>query len=92
MTVFRVSRRVTGLSLDPASSAEADAVPSAESGSPEDHRSALEYVLGEPGAGKATAFKMECDADPEGSERVIARDFVEPDVASHHEWRGKTVY
>ena len=92
MTLFRVSCRVTELSLDPASSAEADAVPSAKSGSPEDHRSALAYVLGEPGAGKATAFEMECDADPEGSERVIARDVVELDVPSHQEWRGKTVY
>ena len=92
MTVFRVSRRVTELSLDPASSAEADAVPSAESGSLEDHSNALAYVLGEPGAGKTTAFEMECDADPEGSERVIARDFVELDVASHHEWRGKTLF
>ena len=92
MTVFRVSRRVTEWSLEPASSAEADAVPSAESGAPEDHSNVLAYVLGEPGAGKTTAFEMECYPDPEGSERVIARDFVEPDVASHHEWRGKTVY
>ena len=90
MTVFRVPRRVTELSLDPASSAK---VPSAKSGSLEDHRSALAYVLlGEPGAGKTTAFEMECDADPEGSARVIARDFVELDVESHQELRGKTLF
>ena len=93
MTVFRLSRRVTELSLDPATSAEADAASSAKSGSLEDHRDALAYVLlGEPGAGKTTAFEMECDADPEGSERVSARDFVELDPESHPEWRGKTLF
>ena len=93
MTTPRVPRRVTVLSLDRGPSAGADAAPSAKSGSLADHRGASAYVLlGEPGSGKTTAFEMECDADPEGSERVSARDFVELDLKSHPEWRGKTLF
>ena len=91
--MYRVPRRVTGSSLDPGSSAEANALSTATSSSLADHRNAPAYVLlGEPGAGKTTAFEMECDADPEGSEWVTVRDFVELDSNSHPEWRGKTLF
>lgn len=93
MTTFRVTRRVTELSLDRGSAAEPNAASSAESSSLEDWRNVPAYVLlGEPGSGKTTAFKMECDEDPEGSERVSARDFAELDIASHPEWSGKTLF
>ena len=93
MTMFRVPRRVTRLSLDPVSSAEAGAASPAQSVALADWRDVSAYVLlGEPGSGKTTAFEMECDADPKGSERVSARDFAELDVASHPEWRGKTLF
>ena len=93
MTTFRVPRRATRLSLDPVSSAEAGAASPAQSGPLADWRDVSAYVLlGEPGSGKTTAFEMECDADPEGSERVSARDFAELDITSHPEWRGKTLF
>ena len=76
-----VPRRATRLSLDPVSSAEAGASSPAQSGALADWRAVSAYVLlGEPGSGKTTAFEMECDADPEGSERVSARDFAELDT------------
>ena len=91
--MFRVPRRVTESSLDSGLSAEANAASSAKSSSLADHRNASAYVLlGEPGAGKTTAFQMECDADPESSEWVNVRDFVELDLGSHAEWRGKTLF
>ena len=93
MTMFRVPRRATRLSLDPVSSAEAGAASPAQSGPLADWRDVSAYVLlGEPGSGKTTAFEMECDADLEGSERVSARDFAELDTTSHPEWRGKTLF
>ena len=93
MTMFRVPRRATRLSLDPVSSAEAGAASPAQSGPLADWRDVSAYVLlGEPGSGKTTAFEMECDADPKGSERVSARDFAELDTTSHPEWRGKTLF
>ena len=93
MTTLRVPRRVTKLSLDPGPSAEPDAASTAETSWLADYRDAPAYVLlGEPGSGKTTAFEMECEADPEGSERVSARDFVELDLTSHPEWRGKTLF
>ena len=91
MTTLRVPRRVTALSLDGGSSDEPRAAASAKSLT--EHRRASAYVLlGEPGSGKTTAFEMECEADPEGSERVSVRDFVELDLNSHPEWRGKTLF
>ena len=93
MTTSRVPRLVTELSLAPGLSAEADAASSAKSVSLADHRGASAYVLlGEPGSGKTTAFEMECEADPEGSELVSVRDFVGLDLESHPEWRGKTLF
>ena len=93
MTMFRVPRRATRLSLDPVSSAEAGASSPAQSGPLADWRDVSAYVLlGEPGSGKTTAFEMECHADPKGSERVSARDFAELDTTSHPEWPGKTLF
>ena len=58
-----------------------------------DYHDVSAYVLlGEPGSGKTTAFDMEYRADPEGSERVTARDFATLDLDSHPEWREKTLF
>ena len=93
MTTLRVPRRVHEVSLEPGKSAEPNVPSSAEARRLADYRDAPAYVLlGEPGAGKTTAFEMECGADPEGSRPVSARDFVELDVASHPEWLGKTLF
>ena len=90
---LRVPRRVHEVSLDPGKSAEPNAASSEEASWLTDHRDAPAYVLlGEPGSGKTTAFEMECGADPAGSQRVSARDFVELDLESHPEWRGKTLF
>ena len=90
---LRVPRRVHEVSLDPGKSAEPNAASSAEASWLLDHRAAPAYVLlGEPGSGKTTAFEMECGADPPGSQRVSARDFVELDLESHPEWSGKTLF
>lgn len=93
MKTSRVPRRVTELSLQPGSADEADAVSRGASHWLEDYRNAPAYVLlGEPGSGKTTAFEIECAADPEGSERIGARDFTELDIASHPAWSGKTLF
>ena len=91
MTTFRMPRRVTEVRLDQGSSDEPRATLPAKMLA--DYRDTSAYVLlGEPGAGKTTAFEMEADADPENSEPVSVRDFAELDVESHHEWRGKTLF
>ena len=91
MTTFRVPRRVAELSRDRGSSGEPSTASSAKSLT--EYRRASAYVLlGEPGSGKTTAFKMECEADPEGSERVSVRDFVALDLNRNPEWRGKTLF
>ncbi len=88
-----LDRRVTVGELDRASSDDANTAASAGSRWLEDYRNAPAYVLlGEPGSGKTTAFEMECAANPEGSERISARDFTELDIASHPEWSGKTLF
>ncbi len=93
MTLSRVPRRVTELSLDPGSPREANTASSTQSRWLKDYRDAPAYVLlGEPGSGKTTAFEMECGADPEGSEPVRASDFAELDIASHPEWSRKTLF
>jgi len=93
MTTLRVPRRVHEVSLDPGPSAEPYAASSTEANCLSDYRDAPAYVLlGEPGSGKTTAFEMEADADPAGSQPVSARDFAELEVESHPEWRGKTLF
>ncbi len=93
MTPLCVPRRVHEVSLDPGPSAEPNAASSAEASWLADYRDAPAYVLlGEPGAGKTTAFEMECDADSDGNEPVGVRDFAEMEVGSHPEWRGKTLF
>ena len=59
----------------------------------EEFRSATAYVLlGDPGSGKTTAFKAECDALGESAHPISARDFLTLDVNSHPEWRDKTLF
>ena len=93
MKTLRVPRRVHETSLGPGPSAEPDAASSAQASWLADYRDAPAYVLlGEPGSGKTTAFETECGADPERSQPVSARDFVELEVGSHPEWCGKTLF
>ena len=55
-------------------------------------RSAPAYVLlGDPGAGKTTAFEVESEAVGDGL-YVSARDFLTLNVDAHPEWRGKTLF
>ena len=59
----------------------------------EEFRSASAYVLlGDPGAGKTTAFESECRALGDNACLVDARDFIALDLYSHPEWRGKTLF
>ena len=56
-------------------------------------RGAPVYVLvGDPGAGKTTAFQDECAALGEQAFLVTARDFLTFDPQHHPEWRGKTLF
>ena len=58
-----------------------------------DFRSKPAYVLlGDPGAGKTTAFDSECNAHGEDACLVKARDFITLDLKSHPEWREKTLF
>ena len=55
-------------------------------------RSAPAYVLlGEPGAGKTTAFKSECH-NIEDNHYITAHDFIAYQPSNHPEWRGKTLF
>ena len=59
----------------------------------EEFRSLPTYVLlGDPGAGKSTAFEMECEALGKGACKVTARDFLTFDLQNRPEWRGKTLF
>ena len=49
-------------------------------------------LLGDPGAGKTTAFEAECEALGEDAYPITARDFLTFEPQSHPEWRGKTLF
>lgn len=56
-------------------------------------RDAPAYVLlGDPGAGKTTAFKHECAALGDAAAYVTARDFLTFEPEDRPEWRGKTLF
>ena len=56
-------------------------------------RSVAAYILtGDPGSGKTTAFKSECEALGDEACFITARDFLALDPDSHPEWRGKTLF
>ena len=56
-----------------------------------EYRSLPVYVLiGDPGAGKTTAFKQECAALGDGGDMVSARDFLA--FEDRPEWHGKTLF
>ncbi|WP_419166741.1 NACHT domain-containing protein [Candidatus Palauibacter sp.] len=56
-------------------------------------RSERAYVLlGDPGAGKTTAFRTEVGADPEGSIPITARRFTRRSLDRRDEWRRKTLF
>ena len=58
-----------------------------------DFRSESAYVLlGDPGAGKTTAFEFECKAHGQDAYYITARDFIVLDLNSHPEWREKTLF
>lgn len=48
-------------------------------------------LLGDPGAGKTTAFKAECKTCTDGH-RTSARRFIRGDLDAHPEWHGKTLF
>lgn len=59
----------------------------------EDFRNVSAYVLlGDPGAGKTTAFKSECDALGDNACLVTARDFLAGDENNHPEWHRETLF
>ena len=49
-------------------------------------------LLGDPGAGKTTAFKTECKKLREKACLITARDFLTFNPQSHPEWRDKTLF
>ena len=59
----------------------------------EEFRDVPAYVLlGDPGAGKTTAFEAECKALGERACLITARDFLTFEPQSHPEWRDKTLF
>ena len=87
-----VPRTCTELSTVNAS-ADASRGPADAGQSLERFRSIHAYVLlGDPGAGKTTAFKRECAALGDEAMYVTARDFLTFAPADHPEWRGKTLF
>ena len=58
-----------------------------------DYRDVPAYVLlGDPGAGKTTCFRQECERVCDAAAFVSARDFVTLDVGSRPEWQGRTLF
>ena len=73
------------------SAGDADQQREKESRPLEAFRDAPAYVLlGDPGAGKTTAFEAECEALGENACLITARDFLT--LQSRPEWRGKTLF
>ena len=59
----------------------------------ESYRSTPAYVLlGDPGAGKTTAFRRECEALGEAACFVTAREFLTFEPDARPEWRGRTLF
>ena len=59
----------------------------------ESFQQAPAYVLlGDPGSGKSTAFRIEAEAMGHQALLISARDFQTFGVGSHPEWRGKTLF
>ena len=59
----------------------------------EEFRPVLAYVLlGDPGAGKTTAFETEHEALEENARLITARDFLALDMNSHPAWYDKTLF
>ena len=57
------------------------------------YRDEQAYVLlGDPGAGKTTAFKTECEALGADALSITARDFATFDPDDHPKWEGKTLF
>lgn len=57
------------------------------------YRDVPAYVLlGDPGAGKTTAFRTECEALGAEALSITARDFTTFDPGHHPEWRSKTLF
>lgn len=74
--------------VEPGAAAETDL----RSASLTDFRSARAYVLlGDPGAGKSTAFEAEADSDPD-SVLVTARRFIASTPERHPEWMAGTLF
>ena len=58
-----------------------------------DFRTEPAYVLlGDPGAGKSTAFQAECDELGEKAVLVSARNFLTLDISRRPEWRERTIF
>ena len=49
-------------------------------------------LLGDPGAGKTTAFEAECEALGDNACLITARDFLTFDPQSHPEWQDKILF
>ena len=64
-----------------------------EPGPLKDFRDTPAYVLlGDPGLGKSTSFRTECDVLGKKARLITARDFLTFDHAKHPEWRDKTLF
>ena len=82
-----VERTCTELGRNGAESAEAEAKPLSA------YRSAQAYVLlGDPGSGKTTSFRAECEELGDQAKFISARDFLIYDDSALNELRGRTLF